>query len=36
MEEAFNIDFAIINKFAFLKISPPLGPTDLDSKISEL
>lgn len=25
-EEAFNIDFAIINKFGFLKVSPPMSP----------
>lgn len=36
VEEAFNIDFAIINKFGFLKVSPPMGPSDLDSKIDEL
>jgi len=33
VEEAFSIDFTVINKFGFLKVSPPLGPTDLDHKI---
>ena len=33
VEEAFNIDFAIINKFGFLKVSPPMGPTDLETKV---
>jgi hypothetical protein len=36
VEEAFNIDFSVINKFAFLKVNVPLGPEDLDDKIKEL
>ena len=36
VENVFSIDIAVINKFGFLKISPPLGPNDLDSKITEL
>jgi len=36
VEEAFNLDFIMINKFALLKVSPPLGPGDLDSKIEIL
>lgn len=36
VEEAFKIDFTVINKLSFLKISPPLGPTDLDAKVKEL
>jgi hypothetical protein len=34
--EVFNIDFTVINKFAFLKVSPPLAPIELDAKINEL
>ena len=36
VKEAFNIDISIINKFGFLKVSPPLGPGDLEGKINEL
>jgi hypothetical protein len=36
VEEAFNIDFSVINKFAFLKVNVPLGPEELDNKIKEL
>lgn len=36
VEEAFNIDIAIITKFSLVNVSPPMGPTDLDKKIEEL
>lgn len=36
VEEAFNIDVSVINKFAFLKANPPVSPDDLDEKIKEL
>lgn len=36
MEEAFNIDVTVINKFAFLKANPPIGAVDLEEKIKEL
>jgi hypothetical protein len=36
VEEAFNIDIAIITKFSLVNVSPPMGPTDLDKKIDEL
>lgn len=35
-KELFNIDVTIINKFGFLKVSPPLGPNDLANKVTEL
>ena len=35
-EEAFQLDFAVINKLSFLKISPPLALEDLDTKIKDL
>lgn len=34
--EVFNLDISVIGKFSFLKVSPPLGLNDLDSKIDEL
>lgn len=34
--EEFQIDITLINKFGFLKISPPLNKESLDSKINEL
>jgi len=36
MEEAFSIDVTVINKFAFLKASPPVGADDLEEKVKEL
>lgn len=36
VEEAFKIDITAINKFGFLKISPPLDKESLDAKIKEL
>ncbi len=36
VEEAFKIDITVINKFGFLKVSPPLDKDSLDSKIKEL
>lgn len=36
VEEAFKIDITAINKFGFLKVSPPLDKESLDSKIKEL
>ena len=36
VEEAFNIDIAVITKFSLVNVSPPMGPTDLDKKIDEL
>lgn len=36
VEEAFNIDINAINKFGFLKVSPPLDKDSLDTKIKEL
>jgi hypothetical protein len=36
VQEAFNIDINTINKFGFLKVSPPLGAESLDDKIKEL
>lgn len=36
MEEAFKIDILAINKFGFLKVSPPLDKESLDTKIQEL
>lgn len=35
-ETAFNIDFAAINKFSLVQVSPPIKPEDLDHKIEEL
>lgn len=35
-EEAFKIDILAINKFGFLKVSPPLDKESLDTKIQEL
>jgi hypothetical protein len=32
----FNIDFAVINKFGLVMVSPPVQPSDLEGKISEL
>ena len=34
--KSFNIDFAVINKFGLVQVSPPLAPEDLDHKIEEL
>ena len=34
--KSFNIDFAVINKFGLVQVSPPLAPADLDHKIEEL
>lgn len=34
--KVFNIDFAVINKFGLVQVSPPLSAEDLDSKIQEL
>ena len=36
IEVPFNIDITMINKFGFLKISPPLNKESLDTKIKEL
>jgi len=36
VEEAFNIDITTINKFSFLKISPPLNKETLEAKLKEL
>ncbi len=36
VQEAFNIDINTINKFGYLKVSPPLGAESLDDKIKEL
>jgi len=36
VEEAFKIDITAINKFGFLKVSPPLEKESLDIKIKEL
>jgi len=36
VEEAFKIDITVINKFGFLKVSPPLDKESLDSKSKEL
>jgi hypothetical protein len=35
-QKTFNIDFAVINKFGLVQVSPPISPDDLDHKISEL
>lgn len=34
--KTFNIDFVMISKFGLVKVSPPLKPEDLDTKITEL
>ena len=34
--EVFNLDIQVISKFSFLKISPPLEPSELEAKIKEL
>ena len=34
--QTFNIDFAVINMFGIVGVSPPIAPTDLDPKIEEL
>lgn len=34
--KTFNIDFAVINKFGLVHVSPPISPEDLDHKITEL
>ena len=36
VEEAFKIDILAINKFGFLKVSPPLDKESLETKIQEL
>jgi len=36
VSKSFNIDFAVINKFGLVKVSPPIAAEDLDHKISEL
>lgn len=36
VQEAFNIDINTINKFGFLKVSPPLGAESLEDKLKEL
>ena len=36
VEEVFQLDFSVINKLSQLKISPPLGPDDLEAKQKEL
>ena len=36
VEDVFTLDFAVINKLGQLKISPPLGPDDLEAKQKEL
>ncbi|MFS8160017.1 MAG: hypothetical protein ACMG6E_07365 [Candidatus Roizmanbacteria bacterium] len=36
VQEAFDIDISVINKFGFLKVSPPLSGEDLDVKIKEV
>mmetsp|Transcript_8493 Transcript_8493/g.6035 ORF Transcript_8493/g.6035 Transcript_8493/m.6035 type:complete len:90 (+) Transcript_8493:1425-1694(+) len=35
-EDVFNIDVMIVQKFGFLKVSPPIAPEDLEEKIKEL
>jgi hypothetical protein len=35
-KEEFEIDITLINKFGFLKISPPLNKESLDGKITQL
>jgi hypothetical protein len=34
--DVFDIDISVINKFGFLKVSPPLSGEDLDVKIKEV
>lgn len=34
--EGLNIDFAVINKFGLVGVSPPIAAEDLDAKIEEL
>lgn len=34
--KAFNVDFAVINKFGLVQVSPPISSEDLESKITEL
>uniref|UniRef100_A0A7S3CIP3 Uncharacterized protein n=1 Tax=Strombidium rassoulzadegani TaxID=1082188 RepID=A0A7S3CIP3_9SPIT len=35
-DSSFNIDFAVINKFGLVMVSPPISPEDLDPKMKEL
>jgi len=35
-EDVFNIDIVVVQKFGFLKVSPPIAPEDLEDKIKEL
>lgn len=34
--KSFNVDFAVINKFGLVQVSPPLEPAQLDNKLQEL
>lgn len=34
--KAFNVDFAVINKFGLVQVSPPISAESLESKITEL
>jgi hypothetical protein len=34
--KAFQVDFAVINKFGLVQVSPPIASEDLDHKITEL
>lgn len=35
-EDVFHIDVMIVQKFGFLKVSPPIAPEDLEEKVKEL
>jgi len=35
-QASFNIDFAAINKFGLIRVSPPTAPDQLESKIAEI
>ena len=36
MEDAFNIDFVVVQKFSRVSVNPPVVPEDLDDRIKEV
>lgn len=36
VEDAFNIDFVVVQKFSRVSVNPPVVPEDLDDRIKEV
>ena len=36
VEDAFNIDFVVVQKFSRVNVNPPVVPEDLDDRIKEV